>query len=62
MSGAQCNAERTYEKKKVTQVADLNLLVSELTLLLGKLHESFVGLAAQLHVVHEMVKVSTVSM
>ena len=48
--------------KKVVQVADLNLLISELTLLLGKLHESFVGLAAQLHVVHEMVKVSKITM
>ena len=49
------------ERKKCQKVVDLNLLVSELTLLLGKLHESFVGLAAQLHVVHEMVKVSTVT-
>ncbi len=27
-------------------------------MLLGKLHESFVGLSAQLHVVHEAVKVN----
>ena len=46
-------------KTKILSVLLLKILfaILELTLLLSKLHESFVGLAAQLHVVHEMVKV-----